>query len=476
MLCDYYKDPFVRARLGDFLGGPTLEQSTTVYVTGEGKSPDVRFRPRPTATLWSCLDEGLDVGRSLWDRTWLIAHLDFEYVNYDFPAEPYVNPLGTFNLQSPVIESALEILHGYGIQPLRLVSGRGHHLVWKVRRKADAYGRLAWSGHLANSARRRYVLPQSSSGEIVGESLGAAYAGLGQVMEYLAQRILSRATPRCRIPITLTAVEVCPGPNGREAISIDISEYGDLLFKRAIRIPFSIYLKPAQQRYLLGDSLFYHLPDLFLIPQHSMTDEQAIAVMRDQRATADLAKVASTTIPDCSESMLGLIDDYQASPLGRFHDTFYGEDHDDPGRWPETYDRTPLGVLPPCVQAILHRPNDALMKPAAIQMVARAFLALGWSPRHIAGLIRSKYERDHGWGLMWYENDASTRADFYVRMFSGLLHEGLDTVGDFDCTSTQAKGYCDAMRCAGALVRLQTNITRSDHERLACRHLHGVLL
>lgn len=476
MLSDYYQATQVRARLCDFLGGPVPDQSPTVYVTGEGKNPEVRFVPRTTSTLWSCLDEGLDVGRSLWDRVWLIAHLDFEYVNFDFPAEPYINPLRTFALQSPVVETASAILRGYGIQPLRLVSGRGHHLVWKIRRQAEACGRLAWAGRVTDSARHRYGLEQPPVGEIVGETLGAAYAGLGQVMEYLAQQILYRATPHCRIPITLTAVEVGPTQKGREAISIDISEYGDPLFTRAIRMPFSIYLKPEQQRYALGDSFVDRLPNLFLIPQHDLSDEQAVAVMRDHRSVAKLADNVSTTIPDCSGAMSGLIDDYEASELARFHDAFYDEEHDDPSRWPETYDRTPLESLPPCVQAILSRPNDVLMKPAAIQMVVRTLLAIGWCPRHIAGLIRSKYERDYGWGSMWYDNDASTRADFYVRMFSGLLHTGLDSLFDFNCVSTQEKGYCDASQCDGSLVHLRDALTRSCDERMACRHLDRVLL
>ncbi len=65
-----------------------------------------------------------------------------------------------------------------------------------------------------------------------------------------------------------------------------------------------------------------------------------------------------------------------------------------PDRWPQTYDRTPLDPLPPCARRILTQPNDALLKPAGIRHVVRSLLALGWHPRHIAGLIRSKYERD----------------------------------------------------------------------------------
>ena len=45
----------------------------------------------------------------------------------------------------------------------------------------------------------------------------------------------------------------------------------------------------------------------------------------------------------------------------------------------------------------------------------------GWHPRSIAGLIRSKFERDYGWGTYWYRYDAAARADFYVRVLCGEL-------------------------------------------------------
>ena len=69
------------------------------------------------------------------------------------------------------------------------------------------------------------------------------------------------------------------------------------------------------------------------------------------------------------------------------------------------------------------------------------------APRHIAGLIRSKYERNYGWGNHWYLYDAATRADFYARLFSGLLAAGRDGLIDFNCRSTQEKGYCPGGEC-----------------------------
>ena len=82
--------------------------------------------------------------------------------------------------------------------------------------------------------------------------LASAFCGVGLVMEFLAHRIKGIAASASRIQVELTAVEVHAVKRGREMIFIDISEYGDPLFTRAIRVPFSRYLKPQQGRWCGG--------------------------------------------------------------------------------------------------------------------------------------------------------------------------------------------------------------------------------
>jgi hypothetical protein len=95
----------------------------------------------------------------------------------------------------------------------------------------------------------------------------------------------------------------------------------------------------------------------------------------------------------------------------------------------------------------LEAPNDLLLKPAGIQLVTRLLLALGWHPRHIAGLIRSRFaDPAHGWGVDWSEYEPGTRADFYTRLFAGLWKCGVDQLVDFNCVSTMEKGFCHGIR------------------------------
>ncbi len=172
-----------------------------------------------------------------------------------------------------------------------------------------------------------------------------------------------------------------------------------------------------------------------------------------------------------------LVEAYAASPTAAFHRWFYSQEHDPPDRWPQTYDRTPLDALPPCARRILVHPNDALLKPAGIRHVVRTLLALGWHPRHIAGLIRSKYERDFGWGHTFYRYDAAARADFYTRLFAGLIAVGLDTLDDFHCEELKAIGFCSQADCNESLKHYRTSLAeRKRHERLGSRPIHGLFL
>ena len=88
--------------------------------------------------------------------------------------------------------------------------------------------------------------------------------------------------------------------------------------------------------------------------------------------------------------------------------------------------------------------------------MVRVLLAQGWHPRHIAGLIRSKYERPFGWLADFHFHDAAMRAEVYTRFFAGLIAVGNDQMVDFNCTSTQEKLLCPGTGCPWNLEALRT--------------------
>ena len=203
------------------------------------------------------------------------------------------------------------MLAGYGIRPFHLLSGRGHHFIWQIDQASPAFRRLTNLGNGPASLWRTTAEQRSPDGEVVSPQLARAFAGLGQVMEFLADRVKEIAASASKIPVELTAVEVGPSDRGREMVSLDISEYGDPLPARMLRVPFSVYLKPWQQRGLIADEVLDGIRPLFVIPLGDLELGEALSIMRSAEQATGLAASAEMGIPDASREMERLIDDYQ---------------------------------------------------------------------------------------------------------------------------------------------------------------------
>lgn len=438
-MSSFYSDPAVRQRLIEYLGGDTLDAATAVFVTHSDGCLFQRSELHPPADLQKLLDDDLDIARSLADRDFLLFHLDVEYVNFDDPAAAYNDPHRAFALQEKVVSVIEELLLGWGIRPLHLITGQGHHFVWRIETNSALAGQIA----SLNPAPELVVACHSRAGlgvtsEIRVEAQGM-FTAIALLMEYFAHRIKWLAAPLSEIPVEITAVHVGPGESKhREIISIDISEYGDPLHTRMVRMPYTNYIKPWVYGMFAGDSL----PRFRAIPLFEMNVAQAIECSRNEEAVKGLARRAGATIPIQEKGTARLLREYLASALRRFHEDYYSITHLPEDLWEKNYGPVPPG-LPPCAKVLLENPNDLLLKPAGIQLVTRSLLALGWHPRHIAGIICSRFANpSYGWGVNWNEYEPGTRADFYTRLFAGLWSTGVDELVDFNCVSTIEKGFC----------------------------------
>ena len=415
-LREFYRQPAVRARMLEFLGSDESGDFTAEYITADG----VRAAERTPLLPWELpaqLDAGRDICRSLADRDSLLAHLDIEYVNFDFPADVYLDPLRAFALQEPMEIAVKRILSHYGIKPLHILSGRGHHFVWRIGRSSKVFARLVDLGRAAQL--HDSLLVRRRDG-LDAPSITCGFAGLGLLMEFLARLIIDLSAHEMVIPVEMTAVEVGASRRGREMISIDLSEYADPLPMRTVRVPYSGYLKPWQQPHAIGEGNLPRIGPIIFVTLDGADLRHGLAAMRQPRMAAELARNGSAVIPDATNGSEHLLHHYLGSELKRFHDFFHTAQHDDPQRWPETYDHTPLDHLPAGAQEALRHPNDVLLRPVGMKNVTEALLARGWHPRHIAGLIRSKFERDYGWGEEGKDYSPALRADYYTRIFAGL--------------------------------------------------------
>ena len=453
----------------------TQEPSCEFVAAGdENASPP--FAPYSPRALNSLLDRGLEICRSLWDRDALIADFDIEYVNFDNPAEAFVDPDSVFAIQQSVRQTIQQFFEEYRIEPLHVLSGRGHHFVWRIEQSSEEFKKLSALGRGPSSLWECETEVHPPNNRAVPIELARAFAGLGLVMEFLAHRVKQIAAPRTEIPVELTAVEVGPSDHGREMISIDISEYGDPLYSRMLRVPFSVYLKPWQQPWGFDVDALAHLKPLFVIPLQGIDWRQGISVMRNARLAADLAAQVSLKIPDATYGTGKLLTDYWNSKLAQFHASFYSHQQHPAELWPATYDRMPLELLPACARVGLEQPNDLLLRPAYIRRLVRVMLALGWHPRHIAGLICSKYGRNFNW-TQFVGVDPATRADFYTRVFAGLFAAGTDDLVDFNCVSAQEQGTCTFSACGHNLLNFKESaLERRAHDKLAHRPFNRLFL
>lgn len=450
----YLNDPHVRRRMVEFLGADSLQRATCVYVSPPAPTLELPFDPHPPSDLWRLLQAHGEVARSLWDREYLIADLDIEHVHFDRPGEPLHHCRRSRRIQAPVVEAILGLLASYGILPLHFLTGRGHHFMWRIRRDSRCCFELARLGTLSDGLQARYSRPTAPFDEAVSLKLGAAYGGLGKLLEFFAHTILGSV--QTSIPIELTAANVPPGDQGREAISLDLSLYGDPLDSRVVRLPFGLYLKGRSW----GEP-----QALTAIPVIAGMEERALEAVGNLRVAANLAKTVPTTIPDGAAGTLRLLRHYLRSPLAEVHRDFYAVQTDPQGSWPLTYDQLDTAHLPPCVARVIEQPNDLILQPAAIQLMTRSLMALGWAPRHIAGLMGSKLERDLGWLPAVHFFESSCRADFYVRLFAGLAMTRPNDLRDFDCSSTRGRLLCPAAsiaECPWRLSKLRRELRGED--------------
>ena len=457
---EYYQDPEVQERIAEYCGGSAQEPElcTAEYLVGYGEAllginaPEP-YISTPKSGFQYILENGLDIFRSLWDRVHLLALLDIEYFNLDYPGEIYLDQSGTFAKLEPVYDTVLEIFRGYRIEPLVLVTGQGYHFSFQIQSGTKADLMLEELGSLNESLVKKYAQTRSKRHRTLSARLGRSYDGLGRVMEFVAHRIIKSAAGQTELPLVITDVAVGRGKKGREAISLDLSCFGDPLYMRDIRCAFSTHQKHKIQRYKVGDAIAEATPIQIALPRGRLSLEEVLARRRHFRQSSEYARRVHCFIPEFSVNIKKMIEDYKASRLFQFHQWFDGGEQHPPEDWDNTYRAFDLEQVPPCVRKPLTTPNDLLLKPTNLQTLTRVLLSMGWHPQHIAGLIHSRWVGPYGWPPeQWAGFDAGSRSAFYVRVFAGLIADGIDQLSDHNCISHQEKGVCPEPFCGHNLA------------------------
>jgi hypothetical protein len=443
---EFYRNAAVRERVRQYCGGGGLRALTCRRLTAMSPHQHTptweQAATYPPDALDELFSDGADIARSLWDTDHLLVHLDVDYHNIDFPAEPFTHPMEVLFKLEPVYRACRRVLAQFGLAPLGLVTGRGYHFTGRVPLDHVVIDRLA---ALAPATPAWHATIGRRQPSFVAKTLDArharAYVGLGLLIEHLSHLIMRQASRRSPIPVVFNGTDVGQGLYGRECASLDFSYAGDPLDMRYIRVAFGTYQLHRFRPDIFG-ALASQLPPMISVPRGNATLSRLLTNMRTPAVAARLATRADTRLPIVTDGLSALLTHYLGSPLAAFHEQFYRVAPHPPQAWAEHYDSVESQNLPPCVTWPLRQPNDLLLQPARLQHLTRGLMAAGWHPRHIAGLVHSRYAQDHDWGHRWSRMDRQTRAEFDVRVFAGMVATGLDRGVDYNCVSAQEKDIC----------------------------------
>jgi len=449
----YYRNKAVRARVHEFCGGTRF---SCEYLVGFGEYLAQRGYQRPLRVvdhqedLPGLMEEGLDLSRAVWDSRATLAIWDVEYYNLDSWTDLYRKQLKYFALMEPTYKCIEQLFSEYGIPHLSDTTASGYHFISLIPFSSPVHKRLEEIGNPEKSLREKYALIPGGDNKRrrpVPERDGNGYSGIGRLMEFLSHRVMRMTRAHSELAIQISDIATAHSERGREGMNLDITQYGDPLFMRTIRTSFSTHQKHKIYVGRVGEQAAKEIPVFATVPRDALSSEALFEIRRDLGRAAEHAASCSSVIPDGARGWGKVIDDYIASPLYTFHKEFDSIEHEPPEKWADTYWRLDVSSIPPCVANPIRNANPGLLVPTSIQNVCRILYSKGWRPKHIGGLIRSYYEQNLGWGTDWSKYHAETRANFWARIYCGLIATGLDSFVDFNCVSYAEKGFCPSPWC-----------------------------
>ncbi len=461
---EYYRNPAVRERIFEFCGG---ERFTCEYLVGFGEYLARNGYHRPLRLtnrqedLPGLMEEGLDLFRAVWDRKSTIAVWDIEYFNLDTWQGLYSDQLTYFELMEPTYLAIESIFRGYGIPHINDCTSSGYHYISRIPFASPVHQKLERIGTLEETLKRKYDLVPGDDQKRtrpLPRRAGRGYSGIGRLHEFLSHLVIEQTRNSSPLAVTISDTAVLRNQRGREGMSLDITQYADPLYMRDIRTTFSTHQKHKVYIGQVGEELARRLPVFATLPRNNLAYRELFPIRKNLKQAADYAAGCSSLIPDAAAGWEKVIADYRRSKLFAFHRDFDRVTAEPPENWSKTYWRLDLDSLPPCAADAIRNFNWGMLNPTSIRNLCRVLFAQGWHPKHIAGLMTSYYQTQPGWNTDWEKYHAETRANFWCRIYCGLIVTGTDDLSDFNCRSHQEKGYCPAHWCGFKLEELGEKI------------------
>jgi len=225
--------------------------------------------------------------------------------------------------------------------------------------------------------------------------------------------MLGRLSP----PATPVRLAELKAVGAHAVICLDLSYLGEPLHRRSLRVPFSLYGKGCK---------FGCEEPVVCLPSQGLD----LAGLLEMRTHPDVCAIwsgqASATIPCADVGTSALVESYLHSGLYPYHREFYRQRLEE-----RTFPLTALDSLPAALRLSLEAP-DRLFKPTSLQNLVRYLLARGWRGAEVCRLVESRLEQDHQWQPGVHFHEAGIRAEFYTRLFGGLMESGHDRLDDLN--------------------------------------------
>lgn len=449
----FYRDKNVRERIYEFCGG---KKFSCEYLVGFGEflARNGYFRPLRLSNqqndIAGMMDQGLDLFRSVWDKKATLAVWDVEYFNLDTWQGLYRDQIFHFDLMEPVYQAIEDLLTEYDIPHINDSTSSGYHFISQIPFASSVHRKLERIGNPEDGLIRKYSQTRADDDKrmrSVPLRAGRGYSGIGRLHEFFCHIIIERTRKTSPLSVTISDTATGRTQRGREGMNLDITQYADPLYMRDIRTTFSTHQKHKVYLGKVSHDLSERLPVFATLPRNNLTIRELFELRKDLSQAADYAKQCVGYVPDASFGWERAITSYRRSPLFAFHRDFDRISHEPPDRWSTTYWKLDLNSLPLCAAAAIRNFTWGMLNPTSIRNLCRILFAAGWHPKHIAGLIRSYYESREGWNTDWEKYDPESRANFWSRVYCGMIVTGADNLSDFSCEAQLERGYCVKPYC-----------------------------
>lgn len=339
---------------------------------------------------------------------------DVEYYNHTYPGWPFIDQQGVFDKLEPSYRVLEGNLNKFGISHMTVMTGRGYHYLTHIPSESPIMEDLIEIGNGIEepvSGMHRHIPDFSKRDRQIPPRSELAFKGANYLMQYLFSQSINEARETSQLPVEIS-------DRGNEGISFDSTAFVRHAGTGKTGVLGSLYLKP-----LVKDE--YHVENTRVLTRVARDVDgkeiddvsRLIQVRQNYRLSVDNLKNSGGSIPDGSEGIGRMINEYKKSELRQLHLALDGNPGDHTDVWDSTYrkdDYAWIKNIDSGLYETLLNANPKLLQPDDlnyfINTIYNSFGGELQSAGHVSALLRSIYEdpRFH-WGKLFSRHESATR-------------------------------------------------------------------